>query len=162
MKYKLLQALPWYWIWYIIDTDDITQVKFLQNPEKFPDFFEEVKEPKTIYDLKEGDEYYLLDSILTIWKYIVTDEWNWYNNAHINNFCTEREAKRNKLLRELATREKFLPEEYTKYIDFQWIKREWYGEEHSMFHYHTWLIFRNEEEYNKYMTDEAKDLLFNL
>jgi hypothetical protein len=29
-------------------------------------------------------------------------------------------------------------------------------------YYNLWLIFRNKKEYNKYLTKEAKDLLFNI
>jgi len=173
MKYKLLKDLPL--------AKAGTEVKFWLSQEAYqqeeiqdmysnviafiskkdiPEWLEEVKEAKSIYDLKEGDEYYLLDSLLTIWKYKTTNEWNWYKNAHINNFPTEREAKRNKLLRELATREKWLPNDWEKYIDSRWQVFSFHNASEYILEYHNWFVFRNEEEYNKWMTEENKSLLF--
>jgi hypothetical protein len=70
------------------------------------EWLEEVKEPKTIYDLKEGDEYWIItDEFVS--KAILRE--NEDIRHYTECFLTEREAKRNKLLRELATREKWLP-----------------------------------------------------
>ena len=127
-----------------------------------PEWLEEVKEPKTIYDLKKGDEYWTLNEYWEIKKRTVVS-WVWTDNAHNVCFLTEREAKRNKLLRELATREKFLPERWDYYINFGWNENEWEcNDMYRTIMYNMGLIFRNREEYDKWMTDEAKDLLFNL
>jgi len=174
MKYKLLKPLP--------DIDSGTIIEYKDDKYFFEswsevhaefndifyrifhrdskDWYEEVKEKKSIYDLEEWDEYYLLDSILTIWKYKITNEWHFYKNEHINNFTTEREARRNKLLRELATREKWLPDKLEHYIDINWSFLNWH--KNCIINYHMWFIFRSEEEYKKWITPEAQDLLFKI
>ena len=174
MKYKLLKDLPlakagtevylernstttskihakWvYDLWSIVDTN-------------IPEWLEEVKEPKTIYDLKKWDTFYCIRS-----DWITKEELVWYfsENASLNSFVTEREAKRSKLLRELATRmDKWLPKEDEMYTT---IHREWPTEwcwtndNLETLYYNQWLVFRNEEDYNKYITPEAKDLLFKI
>ena len=126
------------------------------------EWLEEIKEPKTIYDLKEGDEYFLLSD----WLKIVKDRVDGFSEYHkYNSFTTEREAKRNKLLRELATRmDKFfwLPKDLEYYYDFEWDRQKWYADNHQIMVYNMWLVFRNKEEYNKHINEEAKDLLFNI
>lgn len=179
MKYKLLKDLPlakagtevylernstitskihakWvYDLWSIVDAT-------------IPEWLEEVKEPKTIYDLKKGDKYYVLDDWNEVTKYEVPSN-TYFNNTccMFNFFVTEREAKRNKLLRELATRtDKFFPKKQEKYIAIgvQWeaSNSNWTWCPFEYADYHNWLVFRNVEEYNKYMTEEAKDLLFKI
>ncbi len=136
------------------------------NKKDIPEWLEEVKEPKTIYDLKTMDIYYWIQNWY-VEKYAVLACWL-PPRAELNCFPTEREAKRNKLLRELATRtDKWLPEIDITYIT-HWCKdwfahtARWEWDKHDFLLYHMWLVFRNEEEYNKYMTDEARDLLFNI
>ena len=178
MKYKLLKDLPLakagtevylernstttskihakcvYDLWSIVDTN-------------IPEWLEEIKEPKTIYDLKKGDIAFSLDSWGEIWEYKLSINWQLKENNSTTYFITEREAKRNKLLRELATRtDKWLPEKHENYIaiGFKWeaSKSTWTWCPFEYADYHNWLVFRNEEEYYKYMTEEAKDLLFNI
>ena len=122
---------------------------------------EEVKEVKTIYDLKEWDDYYEIynDKIrkfkLSNWDGF-TEQW------HTLYFLTEREAKRNKLLRELATRDKWLPKDGETYIDQHNDCNKWDNDECEIMWYNMWLLFRDKEEYNKWMTEEAKYLLFKI
>lgn len=172
MKYKLLQKLPWLEIGMILDElQDIHpySVEWYVSSvfaKQYPDFFEEVKEPKTIYDLKKGDIAFSLDSWGEIWEYKLSINWQLKENNSTTYFITEREAKRNKLLRELATRDKWLPDErefYTTYNDYMnACKVHWNWKACDMIQYHMWLVFRDELEYNKYMTEENKKLLFNI
>ena len=81
-------------------------------------------------------------------------------------FVTEREAKRNKLLKELATRtDRWLPSNWDEYFVIEWwamYQSIWNDDRTDKFRYNLWFIFRNWYEYNKYMTEENKDLLFKL
>ena len=129
-------------------------------------YIEEVKEHKTIYDLKNWDKYYYLNNNQI--KVLMQSRWDWEfsYDANVYIFLTEREAKRNKLLRELATRmDKWLPDEWDKYYSYHlaWCDNwNWQWDNTDMIKYHSWLVFRNEEEYNKYITNDAKDLLFKI
>ena len=170
MKYKLLKPLPWIEVWTILK--ELEDVHPFWNgcvsrtfATKYPDFFEEVKEIKSIYDLKEGDEYWRIydDNYIERQKY---QNKVWSNEAIYRCFLTEREAKRHKLLRELATRlDKWLPEEWEVYLTIwwelipYWSEWKWYSFEYLA--YHAWLVFCNSDEFNKWITDEARDLLFN-
>jgi hypothetical protein len=124
------------------------------------EWLEEIKEPKTIYDLKEGDEYFLLSD----WLKIVKDRVDGFSEYHkYNSFTTEREAKRHKILRELATRtDKWLPEKGEIITDILWRQIDWRNDRADSIAYNLWFVFRNEEEYNKYMTPETQNLLFKL
>ena len=131
-----------------------------------PEWLEEINEPKSIYDIKKDGTYWYLDNDLKIRK-SHNVSWSFIKNAHACAFLTEREAKRNKLLRELACRnDKFLPRKWEIYItnnnagNSRTLYWEWDAIDYSLFH--KWLIFRHEEEYDKYLTEEAKDLLFKL
>lgn len=179
MRYKLLKKLPWIEVgtelkwksdeinnWFWIDMNNLIVLD--SYAIQYPDFFEEVKEHKTIYDLKKWDKYYVLDDWNEVTKYEVPSN-TYFNNPYcrFNFFVTEREAKRNKLLRELATRtDKFFPEKQENYIaiGFQWeaSNSNWMWCPFEYADYHNWLVFRNVEEYNKYITEEAKDLLFKI
>ena len=178
MKYKLLKQIEEkdsIKVWSIFDIWDHRSTLDIDIPEcQVPINFlisqwyiEEVKEPKTIYDLKDGDNYYYLNNNQI--KVLMQSRWDWEfsHDANVYIFLTEREAKRNKLLRELATRtDKWLPDErefYTTYNDYMnACKVHWNWKACDMIQYHMWLVFRNEKEYNKYLTEEAKDLLFNI
>lgn len=123
----------------------------------------EEKEPKTIYDLKEGDGYWYLYLWHTLQKIRNSWEWKFVKSSEINCFLTEREAKRNKLLRELATRtDKYMPRRWTTYINYDWEFLEFEWNRYHFMMYNMWLVFRDKEEYNKWITDENRDLLFNL
>lgn len=148
-------------IWLPLDINYAREIATI-NPLDIPEWLEEVKEPKTIYDLKEGDVYWyisdnwIIDNHIYHWHEF-TD--NWYTCC----FLTEREAKRNKLLRQLATRtDKFIPEEGGEWIDLNWNRFHWYCDQFRHFDVNLWIVFRNKEEYNKYINEEARDLLFNL
>lgn len=163
MRYKILQNIPGHYVWQVVTTNEKWEFNYYKCGN-YPDFFAEVKEPKTIYDLKVWDTFYCIRC-----DWITKEELVWYfsENAKLNSFTTEREAKRNKLLRELATRtDKLLPDErefYTTYNDYmKACTIHWNWKACDMIQYHMWLIFRDEQEYNKYMTEEAKDLLFNI
>ncbi len=166
MKYKLLQKLPWLEIGMILDElQDIHpySVEWYVSSvfaKQYPDFFEEVKEPKTIYDLKEWDNYWYLCSMNSVWKQNCMSSIK--DDYKTSIFLTELEAKRNKLLRELATREKWLPKYWERYINQHSDVNHWDDDECEIMWYHMWLVFRNEEEYNKYITEDVKDLLFNI
>lgn len=176
MKYKLLKQIEEkdsIKVWSIFDIWDHRSTLDIYIPEcQVPISFlisqwyiEEVKEPKTIYDLKDGDEYYYLNNNQI--KVLMQSRWDWEfsHDANVYIFLTEREAKRNKLLRELATRDKWLPNGWDTYYSYHltWCDSwNWQWDNTDMIKYHSWLVFRNEEEYNKYMTEEAKDLLFNI
>lgn len=179
MKYKLLKQIEEkdsIKVWSIFDILDHRTTLDIDIPEcQVPISFllsqwyiEQLKEPKTIYDLKKGDHYYCLDDENDIELYnVATSRTPYFNEKNIIGcFLTEREAKRNKLLRELATRtDKWLPEKFDAYVSYfrsgitNWT---WSLDYTDMVRYHQWLVFRNEEEYNKYITEEAKDLLFKL
>jgi len=96
------------------------------------------------------------------WVIINNEKEDYCTLSPMCDFLSEREAKRNKLLRQLATRtDKWMPNYKEEYIDFEWDPLDWENKSYRIMDYHMWLIFRNREEYNKYMTEEAKDLLFN-
>ena len=180
MKYKLLKDLPLAKAGTVVEISD---TNFFQRGEldiHLPDdnwrphcianitlenqkeWLEEVKEPKTIYDLKKGDKYYEVYANLQINSNI----YNWHSQVTFNMFLTEREAKRNKLLRELATRtDKWLPEKWDQYYSYHlaWCDVwSWQWDNTDMIKYHYWLVFRNREEYSRWLTEYAKDLLFNI
>jgi len=174
MKYKLLKELPLAYIWdeveYFESTTEIRKkwvaIAYLHK-NLISEWLEEVKEPKTIYDLKKGDKYYVLDDWNEVTKYEVPSN-TYFNNPYcrFNFFVTEREAKRHKLLRELDTRtDKWLPEQWDKYYSYHltwcdsWI---WQWDNTDIIKYHMWLVFRNEEEYNKWITEDNKKLLFEI
>lgn len=185
MKYKLLKDLPLAKAGTEVTTSDsfyymkqeldihlpdnswrphcIAQIKINDVPE----WLEEVNEKKTIFDLKKWDNWYVIEANGNIWKYIVQVDSFFNEDDKFICFTTEREAKRNKLLRELATRtDKFFPKKQENYIaiGFQWeaSNSNWTWCPFEYADYHNWLVFRNVEEYNKYMTEEAKDLLFKI
>ena len=179
MKYKLLKQIEEkdsIKVWSIFDIWDHRTTLDIDIPEcQVPISFllsqwyiEQLKEPKTIYDLKKGDHYYCLDDENDIELYnVATSRTPYFNEKNIIGcFLTEREAKRNKLLRELATRtSKHLPEKWEIYysIGNDWYTYwQWNSDNRDYIAYHMWLVFCNEEEYNKYMTAEEKDLLFKL
>jgi hypothetical protein len=55
--------------------------------------------------LKRGDEYWHLDTDSNIYRYTISNTCPMPTKKYVtSSFVTEREAKRNKLLRELATR----------------------------------------------------------
>jgi hypothetical protein len=60
--------------------------------------------------LKEGDEYWTLELDNEVDSFTIENVNPFIESDNTWVFPTEREAKRNKLLRELATREKWLPE----------------------------------------------------
>lgn len=130
------------------------------SEENITEWLEEIKEtPKTIYDLKEWRYFYLNESLEIENQKVYS--WVWSDNAQIRCFLTEREAKRNKLLRELATRtDKFLPEEGDTWIDLLWNTCSWYFNHFEYLDIHIGIVFKDQEEYNKYINDEAKNLLF--
>lgn len=47
-------------------------------------------------------------------------------------------------------------------LNLLWISDKWDAMKGEIYLYHSGLIFRSEEEYNKYLTPEAQDLLFKL
>ena len=174
MKYKLLKELPLAYIWdeveYFESTTEIRKkwvaIAYLHK-NLISEWLEEVKEPKTIYDLKKGDKYYVLDDWNEITKYEVPSNAYFYNPyCRFSCFVTEREAKRHKLLRELDTRtDKWLPEQWDKYYSYHldwcdsWI---WQWDNTDIIKYHMWLVFRNEEEYSRWLTEDNKKLLFEI
>jgi len=176
MKYKLLKSLPDIEAGTIIEYKDdkyyfeswsevhaeFNSIFYRIFHRDSKDWYEKLKEPNTIYDLWYDEEYWYLDTANTVHKtstnYPEKNWWKWYEHNHC--FLTEREAKRNKLLRDLATRNKWLPDKLEHYIDIYWSYLNWHI--NCIIKYHQWFIFRNEEEYNKWITEEAKDLLFNI
>lgn len=178
MKYKLLKQIEEkdsIKVWSIFDIWDHRSTLDIDIPEcQVPISFlisqwyiEEVKEPKTIYDLKKGDTSYFLDEWGIIKEYKLSINEQFHSSNVTSYFVTEREAKRNKLLRELATRtDKWLPDErefYTTYNDYMnACEVHWNWKACDMIQYHMWLVFRNEKEYNKYLTEENKKLLFEI
>jgi len=129
-------------------------------PSDKSEWFEEVKEKKTIYDIVSWEYYWYLWEDGEISR--IESIWSSYIDP-LNDFLTEREAKRNKLLRELATRtDKWLPEMYEVYIDLNWKSCIWLPSSEERLNYNLGFIFLDKEEYNKYMTEDAKDLLFNI
>lgn len=177
MKYKLLKQIEekdsiqvWsiFDIWEHRSTLDI-DIPECQVPINFlisQWYIEEVKEHKTIYDLKKWDTYWWVDYSNQIDSSIVIRNNQFDEENTRYTFVTEREARRNKLLRELATRtSKHLPKKWDQYYSYHlaWCDGwSWQWDNTDMIKYHSWLVFRNEEEYNKYLTEEAKDLLFNI
>lgn len=145
MKYKLLQPLPWYGVWYEIDTNDITQDKFCKNPDKFPDFFEPIVEKKTYDDLKEGDYiYYISDEKPKSARFL-------WIETRSEVFTTFKEAEDEHKRREWAVRkDKFVPthgEWFYMYTNLDGIV--WRNESNDTLHVLTinlWLAFRTREE----------------
>ena len=172
MKHKLLKDLPlakagtevtliYDGIHYEIITDESLDCVCIWYilPKDVQEWFTEVKEePLSIYDLKEGDEYWFLT---TKWVILKDEKEDYCTLSPMCDFPTEREAKRHKLLRELATREKWLPKVW-EFFYFEWKRIMWKLNQERSVEYHLWFVFRDEQEYNKYMTEEARNLLFNL
>jgi hypothetical protein len=87
------------------------------SEKDIPEWLEEVKESKTIHDLEDGSVYYFLTDSL---KIIKDTKVNYIEYDVYSSFVTEREAKRNKLLRQLATRtDKWLPNKNEYYLDYE-------------------------------------------
>ncbi len=134
--------------------------------ENIPEWLEEIAKPKTMKDLKEWDTFWTIENCWDIQKWFMHfDYTEWFLDI-TRCFVTEREAKRHKLLRELATRtDKWLPEDNERYITAnrekptEWV---WSYDNLDILYYHQWIVFRNEEEYNKWITPENADLLFNI
>jgi hypothetical protein len=55
-----------------------------------------------------------------------------------------------------------LPEKGEIITDILWRQIDWRNNQADSIAYNLWLVFRNEEEYNKWITEEAKDLLFKI
>lgn len=181
MKYKLLKDLPlakigeevilekWQFIWKIYFPTAVEDIYLCDiHMKDISEWLEPIVEKKSIYDLKEGDEYWYIsvwNNVLR-WPFMQFD-WIRKGYAHYSNFPTEREAKRNKLLRELATRtDKWLPNKWEKYISWwrvwNFTDLHWVDDNEDYIRYHTWFVFRDKEEYNKWMTEDNKNLLFTL
>lgn len=177
MKYKLLKQIEEkdsIKVWSIFDIWDHRSTLDIDIPEcKVPISFlisqwyiEEIKEPKTIYDLKKGDTFWTIENCGYIQNWFMPfDYFEWFLDI-TRCFVTEREAKRNKLLRELATRtDKWLPEKWDQYYSYHlaWCDGwSWQWDNTDMIKYHSWLVFRNEEEYSRLMTEDNKKLLFEI
>ena len=164
MKYKLLKSLPDIEVGTIIEYRDdkyffeswsevhkeFNDIFYRIFHRDLKDWYEEVKKPKTICDLKLWDKYWHLDIDSKIYCYTLSSNHLPTKEYITSSFFTEREAKRNKLLREIATRiDKWLPKEDEMYTT---IHREWPTEwcwtndNLETLYYNQWLIFRNEEE----------------
>lgn len=136
--------------------------------ENISEWLEEIKEPKTIYDLKEWDEYFYINYDLSICK-DKNSSIDWKEDAHMYCFLTEREAKRELEFRKLRNRlDKWLPEKWEIYytpdqwnidhIDYY----DWKNDDFDIYTYNSWLVFRSEKECRKYLTPEVIDLLFKI
>lgn len=177
MKYKLLKQIEEkdsIKVWSIFDIWDHRTTLDIDIPEcQVPISFlisqwyiEEVKENKTIYDLKFWDHYWTLSNRNNISHNHCWMSQSFFETDVFCTFVTEREAKRNKLLKELATRtDRWLPSNWDEYFVIEWwamYQSIWNDDRADKFRYNLWFIFRNWDEYNKYMTEENKDLLFKL
>jgi len=105
MRYKLLKELPGCKKWTIFDedgffiewemeesVDDTIDVHFIDKFKHNKEWFEEIKEVKSIYDLKEWDTYFYIDSNSNVSEredvwYSVKDIFCW------NAFLTKEEAE---------------------------------------------------------------------
>lgn len=170
MKYILKKDLPLAKAGTEVNIDDFMNVISLHwkpicvvSSETFSEWLEKVNETKTIYDLKKGDTYWTLTLANCVLELTAQDNWFCWKYEHCSSFLTEREAHRNKLLRELATRtDKFIPKHWDSVVNLAWEYITWRFNEWRYFDINIGIMFRNEEEYNKWMTEEAKDLLFNI
>ena len=100
-NFKLLKDLPWIKAWEIITYWEIPNsylknylYDYLDNTE----WFEEIKEPKTIYNLEDWDYFYYINYINYNWN-VIKDIWRWYevdvNCLNIwNVFLTQEEAEK--------------------------------------------------------------------
>ena len=176
MKYILKRDLPlakagtevtlckWHSDIYSINVE-LQGTIWMINGSNINEWIKEVKEKTSIYDLEIWDEYWILyayDNPIVIRK--ATLQSNFSHNAQFQCFLTEREAKRNKLIRELATRQdKWMPNEWDIYYSYwrtwpaDW---RWAWDNEDFFRYHAWMVFKTKEEYDKHINEEAKDLLF--
>ena len=165
IKFKTLKELPgvpvgtiveqdWYDLYHFGDRH--FEVEYLR---KHPDFFEEIQEPKTIFDLKAWDGYYVLNVFNKICEYSFQGV---ETIKEVCTFLTEKEARRNKLLRKLATRtDKWLPEKWDLYYSID-TETNWYSELSEIALYHMGIIFRSEKEYRKWISEDEEKLLTEL
>ena len=145
--------------WWIVNINNNAITKI--DEKDITEWLEEVKEVKTIYDIKWWDIYWSITDTWVVWKYFYSGV-NWDIINPTNMFLTEREAKRNKLLRELATREKWIPKVGDKWTDLKWWTHIWDLNHWEYFDIHLWLVFRDEQEYDQWMNPDNADLLFKL
>lgn len=176
MKYILKKDLPLAkagtevelkddWINYAIMADEMIDFVTLWYilSKDIPEWLEEVKEHKTINDLKFWNHYWTLSN-----RNNISHDHCWMSQSFFETdvfctFVTEREAKRNKLLRELATRtSKHLPKKWENYICSTWISRIWQDLDYQILDYNIGLVFYGDDDYNSFMTDENKKLLFEI
>lgn len=170
MKYILKKDLPLAKAGTEVNIDDFMNVISLHwkpicvvSSETFSEWLEKVNETKTIYDLKKGDTYWTLTLANCVLELTAQDNWFCWKYEHCSSFLTEREAHRNKLLRELATRtDKWLPKYNEPYKNYAWDDDFFMELPYQMIFFNQWLVFRNEEEYNKWMTPDNKKLLFEI
>ena len=90
-EYKLIKELPWLEVGEIIDNSFNFSLSYLKNTW----WIEEIKEPKSIYELKEWDEYFYIDDLWYI-QSIVLDYIQYYElRLEIwNTFLTKQEAEK--------------------------------------------------------------------
>ena len=143
MKYKLLQPIPWYGVWYEIDTDDITQDKFCKNPDKFPDFFGPIVEKKTYDDLTRDDNVFFIHSDGSILE-------KWYVekfNCRSETFLTREEAEDENKRREWAVRkDKFVPWFLEPYYCPYTQERMMQNDPDDFLIINSWLAFKTRED----------------
>jgi len=116
-KYKLLKELPWLEVWTIFEynneylrvgwTYDITKeaihsseaLQELIKYWQYKNWLEEIKEPKSIYELQYWDKYYYITDWFNVNKDILLDElakkWDYKERLSVwNVFLTEQEAEK--------------------------------------------------------------------
>ena len=154
MKIKLLKALPWYEVGHIFDQEPGCCVWYtLYLPDELINtgWAEELSEaPKTVWDLKIGDVYYLTfnDSSkgMRTWENTIThEERRKYNNC----FLTQEDAEF-ELLRRESRAKAWMPEEgensWSIDSNGQTFARIWEGDYIDMIYYHNGHIHKTEEE----------------
>lgn len=108
MKYKLIKSFPWCTIEGLIyNTEDKKTINIyglIFNPADYPEFFELIEEKPTVWDLKEGDDYWFLNGF-----WIVTITWSGCEYDKIskdiwNCFLTKEEAEKELEKRKLITK----------------------------------------------------------
>jgi len=109
-KYKLLKDLPWLEAGTIIEIDKMKiknmNWELLEERDEYKyyieldwdrdkDWLEEIKEPKSIYKLKEWDEYYFI--VYNLWEVRKAeykgDSFDYNNIIYWNAFLTKQEAE---------------------------------------------------------------------
>ena len=153
MKIKLLKELPGYEVGHTFDQESTSCIWYTRyTPEELisTGWAEEVEAPKTVWDLEEGDVYYLTfndgSKGISTWENTITDE----NRRNCNNCFLTCEEVDMELLRRESRAKAWMPEEGENFWATRH-KREsfesvWEGDYIDMMYFHNGHTHKTKEE----------------